>query len=349
MPRRWIRVAVLAAFTLILIYLSFLLALPFLPALVWALTLSIVGKPLHDKVLERWPEKEQLAALVTVVLIGLVLVAPFVIVVNSTYHEIGRAVDFVEKVDWRNHEAVRWLQRRVNVERELQNLTTGIRAGMTSVLKSTIWTATQAAITLFFLFFFLRDREGIISTIRALLPLSREEMDQLFERLVSTVRATVSGSVIVATIQGSLGGLMFWFLGIPAAGLWGFAMVVFSVIPMLGAFVVWAPAAVYLAIQGHWTQAAILTVWGVAVVSTIDNLLYPILVGRDVRLHPLPVFVSIVGGVLIFGAAGLMLGPLIVMSTLALLEIWYHRTIIAEANSAVRERVPAGRVPLSRN
>lgn len=142
---------------------------------------------------------------------------------------------------------------------------------------------------------------------------------------------------------------MFWLLGIPAAGLWGFVMVVFSVIPMLGAFVVWAPAAVYLAIQGHWTKAAILTVWGVAVVSTIDNLLYPILVGRDVRLHPLPVFVSIVGGVLIFGAAGLMLGPLIVMSTLALLEIWYHRTIIAEANSAVRERVPAGQVPLSRN
>jgi predicted PurR-regulated permease PerM len=341
MPRRWIRVAVLAGLTLILLYLTFRLALPFLPAFAWGLTLAVVGKPLHDKALERWPEKERTAALVTVILIALVLVAPFVIIANSLYQEVGHAVDFLQKADWQRHHSLDWLRSRVDIEKEFDNVATALRASMTTVVKGTVWSVTQALITLFFLFFFLRDREPILSTIRALLPLSHDEMDQVFARLVSTIRATVSGSLIVATIQGSLGGVMFWLLGLPAPGLWGFVMVLFSVIPMLGAFVVWAPAAVYLALQGSWIKAVILTVWGVGVVSSIDNLLYPMLVGRDVRLHTLPVFVSIVGGVLIFGASGLVLGPVILMLTLALLEIWYHRTIIAEATSVARARGPA--------
>ena len=346
MPRRWIRVAMLAAITLILMYLTFRLALPFLPAFAWALALAVVGKPLHDKLLERWREQPGTAAFVAVFLIALVVVAPFVFVANSLYSEVGHATALLEKVDLQSHPAFRWLQGRVNVDEELRNLMTSLRGSMSSVVRSALWSATQAVITLFFLFFFFRDSERVISLLRALLPLSHEEMDQVFERLESTIRATVSGSVIVATVQGSLGGMMFWILGLPAAGLWGFVMMVFSVIPMLGAFVVWAPAAAYLAFQGSYVQAGVLTVWGVAVVGTIDNLLYPMLVGKEVKLHTLPIFVAVVGGVMIFGAAGLVLGPVILMTTLALLEVWYHRTIVAEATSAVR--APAAPAPSPR-
>jgi predicted PurR-regulated permease PerM len=337
----------LAGITLILMYLTFRLALPFLPAFAWGLALAVVGKPLHDKLLERWPEKPGTAAVLAVFLIAIVVVAPFVVVANSLYSEVGQATAFLEKMELRNHPAFRWLHGRVNVDEEIKNLMTSLRGSMSSIVRGTLWSITQAVITLFFLFFFFRDSEGVISVLRALLPLSHEEMDQVFGRLVSTIRATVSGSVIVATVQGSLGGMMFWILGLPAAGLWGFVMMVFSVIPMLGAFVVWAPAAAYLALQGSYVKAAVLTVWGVGVVGTIDNLLYPMLVGRDIKLHTLPVFVAVVGGVMIFGAAGLVLGPVILMTTLALLEVWYHRTIVAEATSVAR--APAAPAPAPRS
>jgi predicted PurR-regulated permease PerM len=130
----------------------------------------------------------------------------------------------------------------------------------------------------------------------------------------------------VALVQGLLGGLMFWLVGLPAALLWGAAMALLAMVPVLGAFLVWAPAALFLALTGRWGQAVILLVWGVGVVSLIDNLLYPILVGRRLRLHTLPVFIAIVGGILLFGSAGMILGPVALAVTVAFVEIWRRRT-----------------------
>lgn len=150
-------------------------------------------------------------------------------------------------------------------------------------------------------------------------------MEQLFTRVGDTVHATVYGTLAVAVVQGILGGLMFWWLGLPAPLLWGLVMAGLAVIPVLGAFVVWIPAALFLALDGSWGKALILAVWGSVVVGGIDNVIYPILVGKRLKLHTIPAFMSIIGGLAVFGPSGLILGPVTLTITVLLLEIWRSR------------------------
>jgi len=156
-------------------------------------------------------------------------------------------------------------------------------------------------------------------------------MGRLFGRVGDTIFATVYGTLAVSLIQGLLGGLMFWCLGLPAPLLWGVVMALLAVVPMLGASVIWAPAAIFLALDGSWEKALVLAVWGVLVVSTIDNLLRPILVGKRLKLHTVHAFISMVGGVILFGSAGLILGPVVFTVTAVLLEIWRRRQTAATA------------------
>lgn len=126
-------------------------------------------------------------------------------------------------------------------------------------------------------------------------------------------------------MQGTLAGLMFWWLGLPASLLWGIVMGLLAVVPVLGAFVVWIPAAAFLALDGSWEKALLLTLWGGVVVAGIDNLLYPILIGNRLKMHTVLAFISLVSGLIVFGHSGLILGPVIVTVTLLLLEIWCRR------------------------
>jgi predicted PurR-regulated permease PerM len=151
-------------------------------------------------------------------------------------------------------------------------------------------------------------------------------MDRLFSRVGDTVHATMYGTLAVAAIQGTLGGLMFWWLGLPAPLLWGLVMGVLAVVPVLGAFVVWIPATLFLALDGSWGKALILAFWGGVVVGGIDNVIYPILVGNRLKLHTIPAFMAIIGGLIVFGPSGLILGPVTLTVTVLLLEIWQHRT-----------------------
>ena len=168
----------------------------------------------------------------------------------------------------------------------------------------------------------------MLETMRSLSPLSQAEMDRLFNQITDTIHATIYGTVVVACVQGTLGGLMFWWLGLPTPLLWGLVMGLLAIVPVLGAFVVWIPAAIFLALEGSWEKALILILWGGLVVSSIDNLLYPMLVGNRLKLHTVPAFISLVGGLTLFGPAGIILGPMAVTITMMLLEIW--RTRFAE-------------------
>jgi predicted PurR-regulated permease PerM len=151
-------------------------------------------------------------------------------------------------------------------------------------------------------------------------------MDRLFSRVGDTVYATIYGTLAVAAVQGTLGGLMFWWLGLPAPLLWGLVMGVLAVVPVLGAFIVWIPAALFLALDGSWGKALILALWGGVAVGGIDNVIYPILVGNRMKLHTIPAFMAIVGGLIVFGPSGLILGPVALTVTVLLLEIWQSRT-----------------------
>jgi len=126
---------------------------------------------------------------------------------------------------------------------------------------------------------------------------------------------------------------MFWWLDLPAPFLWGLVMSLLAIVPMLGASIIWAPAALFLALDGNTGSALMLTIWGVLVVSTIDNLLRPVFVGNRLKLHTVLAFMSVVGGLLVFGAAGLILGPVTLTITITLLDIWAKRTSVKTNNA----------------
>jgi predicted PurR-regulated permease PerM len=193
-------------------------------------------------------------------------------------------------------------------------------------LQSLIAALIQMAVALFTLFFLFRDRQSVIDVLGSFMPLSDGETEFFFEKIRTMTHATIYGTVVVALIQGMLGGIMFWVIGIPGALLWGTAMALLSIIPSAGSFVIWLPVAAVLATQGEWGKAVLLGGWGLLVVSTIDNVLYPLLVGKEMRLHTLPVFLAIVGGLFVFGAPGIVLGPVILSGTLALIDILRRRT-----------------------
>ncbi len=216
-----------------------------------------------------------------------------------------------------------WIDQ-LNLPGAIGNVASWLATSSASLLRGWVLELLTVLLTFYLLFYFLRDRSAALDWLRGISPLTEAEMNRLFRRIVETVQATLYGTIAVAIVQGTLGGLMFWLLGLSTPLLWGTAMGLLAIIPVLGAFVIWIPAAIYLALDGNWGKALILTVWGAVVVGGIDNLLYPILVGNRLRLHTVPAFVAIVGGVILFGAAGLLLGPVAVTATI-FLEIWRVR------------------------
>jgi predicted PurR-regulated permease PerM len=183
-------------------------------------------------------------------------------------------------------------------------------------------TVVQGFFVLFTLYYLLRDADRIIAAIRQFVPLDTRDTDRILRETNEIIRASLQGVLAIAAIQGALGGLAFWVLGIPSPLLWGVVMFFLSMIPMAGAFIVWVPAAAYLLITGHWIKALLLTLWGALVIGTIDNVLRPRLVGQKTKLHELVVLFSVLGGLRVFGVLGIVVGPVVVAITLALLDVW---------------------------
>jgi predicted PurR-regulated permease PerM len=181
-------------------------------------------------------------------------------------------------------------------------------------------------ILMFVLFFLFRDRDGGLRAVRRLLPLSDREASRMFSRIReydSSHRERISA---VGLVQAIMAGIMYVALGVPAAVIWAAITFLAALVPMFGTALVWAPIALYLALTGSMIKAAILVGWAALAVGTIDNLLYPYLVGDQMRVHTVPTFFSILGGISVFGGAGLILGPLTLAITLGLLDVWWWRT-----------------------
>ena len=201
-----------------------------------------------------------------------------------------------------------------------------IGGNLAGFLGNSVRIITQLVVMLFLLFFLLRDRELALASLRTLLPLRDDEADELIVRSGETILATALGRLTIAAVQGILAGLAFWVLGVPGVILWAFTLAACAMIPAFGSFLVWGPVAIYLGLTGHWGKAAILAIWGGAIVSTIDNILYPILVGSHMRAHTATILLSILGGIALFGPLGIVLGPLLFTIATTLLDIWHNRT-----------------------
>lgn len=334
--RTRVQTAVLATATVLGIYLCYRLAVPFLPALAWAVALAVLFAPLQRRIESRL-KRPALAAIVSVLIVGVIVVVPVTFLGRQLVMQAAQGAEVVEtKVksgEWRRALDAQpqlapiadFIEQQIDLPGTLKTFTTWLSTTAGSIVKGSVFQLIGFFLTFYLLFFFLRDSRAILQSLRSLSPLSDTEMDRLFGRIDDTIHATVYGTLAVAAMQGFLGGLMFWWLGLSAPLLWGVVMAILAVVPLLGAFIVWLPTAIYLALEGNWGQALILTAWGMFVVGTIDNLMRPILVGNRLKLHTVLAFMSVVGGLILFGPAGLILGPVTLTTTLVLLEIWRSR------------------------
>ncbi|HET6756652.1 MAG TPA: AI-2E family transporter [Burkholderiales bacterium] len=328
---------ILVVLTALAAYLCFLLAWPFLSALAWALALAVIAHPVH-RYLSYKIRNDDVSAAVTLLIVALFVVLPALFVVQQIAREAAGSAAMVreqaESGEWkraieRNPTAapvLSWIETNIDVRSEVENIVKETTARIPKFLSASVWAGMELLITFLVLFYFFRDRRSALGLLESLSPLTHDETERMFRRISETIHVTVFGTLVVALVQGSLGALMFWWLGLPAPLLWGGVMALLSIIPLLGAFVVWIPAAIYLALQADYGKALMLAVWGGVVIALIDNLLYPVLVGNRLQLHTLPVFFSIVGGFIVFGASGLILGPVVLAVTVALIEVWRART-----------------------
>jgi predicted PurR-regulated permease PerM len=203
----------------------------------------------------------------------------------------------------------------------LQGWTGAIANSTVGVVGGVLSAVVQTLLVVFTMFYLFRDGEAITRTAYEVLPLEHSQTHDVITRTKEVIGATVYGVMVIAAIQGLLGGFIFWALGLPSPLLWAVVMFFLSMIPMAGAFLVWAPAAAFLLLSGEWGRGIFLIAWGVLVVGSIDNFLSPRLVGKRTRLHELLIFFSVLGGIQVFGVLGIVLGPVVVALTLALLDV----------------------------
>ncbi len=329
---------VLFCATAIAVVLCYALVHPFLPAFAWAVALAVVAHPLHVWML-RLVRYRTLAAVLSVTVVVVALVVPALFIANELTRELS-ALSAQLTDEWTSGKWQAFLAGHPQVASFLDSLQVHFNpadarakaanaamgsSGLPGFVTHGIEIAVQTLIAFFLLFYFFRDQSRFVRAMEHLIPLSKKETDQALQRVAEMLHATIYGTLAVAAIQGTLGGLMFWWLGLPSPLLWGVVMGMLAIVPVLGAFVVWVPAAIYLALSGDVGKAVILTVWGAVVIGFIDNLLYPLFVGQRAQLHTVPVFIAIMGGLAMFGSAGMIVGPVILVFTVGLLHAWRER------------------------
>lgn len=337
-PDRRLAPTALAVIIVLGVAVCAFMAKPFLGALVWSTTLAVLFTP-FDIAISKRLRSRSLSALITAMVTACMVVVPAILVAGTLLNEAVRSAALVvpmfDAENWARFmgehrwlaPALQWIQDKVDFPDVMRTATSALATWSGSVLRASFSGVANLLLTFYFLFYLLRDREKIIDAARVHLPLSEPEFSQIIRRATDTIFATIFGTVAVAALQGGLGGLMFWWLGLPAPVLWGVLMAILAIVPFLGAFVIWAPAAAFLALSGAYSSAVVLAIWGTLVVGLVDNVVYPILVGNKLRMHTMLSFIAVVGGLVLMGAPGVVLGPLLLAVTLTLVQIWRGRAV----------------------
>jgi len=336
---------------LVLVTLAFVcIVVQFYGAILWGTAAALVFAPLYRRLAGTFRGRTALAAIATVSIILALVVLPLVAVGAMLVQEVA---GFYKGMQSGELSVARNIQKILDV---LPSWATALleRFGLdqrgalqerlaVAINKSSQQLATHALnfgqnifsiaveffVMLYLLFFLLRDGSALAEQARRAIPLRQDHMRALSDKFTTVIRATVKGNIVVATIQGTLGGLAFLFLGLHAPVLWGVVMAFFSLVPAVGAALVWLPAALYLIVTGATLKGAILIAYGLLVIGLVDNFLRPILVGKDTLLPDYVVLISTLGGMTLFGINGFVVGPLVAGMFIA---VWHILT--EERNAA---------------
>jgi len=302
--------------------------------------LKIMFNPVHGWLLAR-TRRPALAAGLSVLMVMAVGIIPLSLVGIALVYQLagmGEVAQDLAKSLLTNPEKNVTLQRALEFARRYvdvdQYLTPGSIKSMLSsmsqpVLKGTLrflggtlGVVGNIFLVLFISFYLFRDGETIMRNLVNSLPLERKRAEDLIEKTRTIISASVNGVLVIAALQGALGGLMFWILGLPSPLVWGVVMSVLAMLPVGGSGIIWLPAALILIFTGHWVKGVILIAFGALIIGTIDNILRPRLVGGKTGMHDLTIFFSVLGGLKVFGLVGFLLGPVMLAITFALLSIY---------------------------
>lgn len=317
--------------------------LPFFTAIFWAALLAILFNPLQNYLKKKLGAKPNLIALLTMLASLLTVVIPLSVIL--TMLGIEGAV-FYQKVSSGEIQLQSWVDKLKTTLPVIQTLAEKFSIDLANVkqhiseaaLTGSKFFATQAfsvgqqylvffinfILMLYLTFFFLRDGHSLIELLVRALPLGDTRERHLFKKFAEVARAVIKGNLMVAVTQGTLGGVMFWILGIEGAMLWGVVMVILSLLPAVGSALIWAPAAAFLLIAGDFVKGITLILFGVFVIGLVDNILRPILVGRDTKMPDYMVLISTLGGIALFGLNGFVIGPVLAALFLAFWQIFIN-------------------------
>lgn len=324
---RWI--AVLAA-TAIALYLCWLMLRPFIGVLEWAAVLVIVFYPVHKRLAKKI-KRRGLSALISSLVVIFIVLLPLTFLTMALANELTSAArDFpihvnqlIESQAPVTGRVSKWIQAQRSQEfiaEQLRIAGAALLGQSVGLMGNILGGIMKTFFVIFTMYYLFRDGDRIVKALPAVLPLKRSQSEALIARASQVVSAGVYGVVTIAMIQGLLGGLAFWVLGVPSPVLWAVLMTFVCMIPIAGSFLVWLPVSIYLMMTGHWTKAIFLLLWGTLVISTIDNFLRPKLINNQTKLHELFVFFSVLGGMSVFGLLGIVLGPVVLAITLGLLN-----------------------------
>jgi predicted PurR-regulated permease PerM len=315
-------------------YLAFRVIAPFLAPLGWAAVFALLLQPVYTRLTRRL--KPGLASLVTTLLATFIVVGPAVLLLSILVREIAAVSDYIQQsgviADTPARVEQYWAMLRARVPLSLpedpsvlitdvvQRLGSFIAGQAGATLQNVVSFVFAIVVMLFALFFFLRDGARIAESIRSLLPFEPARRDRLISQTRDLVIASVGAGLAVAIVQGAIGGVTFALLGFSAPVLWGVTMTFCSLLPVVGATIVWLPAAIWLLLSGDITRGVILIVVGAGVIGLVDNFLRPMLLSGRTAASGLVVFLGLLGGVVAFGFIGLVLGPIVLVVATTLLE-----------------------------
>jgi predicted PurR-regulated permease PerM len=313
----------------------------FLQPLFWAAILAILFHPSYRYGMRILGPHPSLVASLTLVMIVLIVILPFSLVGLAITREAADLYTRIAAGEINVQEPLRFLRDTLPavtayLDRfgvDAQRLQQGLSNVAVTVSQ---WLASQAfnigqdalrfgvmfCLMLYLLFFFLRDGTRLVRALIRVLPLGDEREQRLFTRFAEVSRATIKGTLIIALVQGAFGGLIFWTLDINAAVLWGAVMALLSLLPALGSALIWGPAALIFFANGAWVKGLILLGVGGLVIGLVDNLLRPLLVGRDTHMPDYVVLLATLGGLTVFGMSGLVIGPIIASLSLTVWEMF---------------------------
>lgn len=323
---------------------------PFLTPLAWAGVLVVCFYPWHARLEKKWGPTR--AAAVSTVALTLMLILPAIVILSAFVNEAVDAARAFKQgggaaLLGKAQQAWSWLQQKFPQIGQVDLVALGEQAAQTvgaflaaragALLRNVAVFLFNLVVVILAMFYLLRDAGPLLEWARRLLPFDEAERGPVLEQAKNLIQASVTSGLIVAAVQGLLGGVAFAVVGVGAPVFWGVVMAFFSLLPLVGAWVVWVPAAIWLLVSGEKVAALVLAIIGAGVIGTVDNVLRPWLMAGRTQMNGLLMFISLLGGISVFGMVGVVLGPIVVATGISLLQAFAQRQTAARVRSAVLE------------